>query len=91
MTDMNPFIHCLCLFILIFCPAFHPFIQADSVSDRYIEIIGGSNAALGEFPFMVGVVSDADGLFCGGSLISDRAVLTAAHCFDTYARVTEAV
>jgi secreted trypsin-like serine protease len=48
-------------------------------------IIGGEEAPAGAYPFMVALVmadaaDAADGQFCGGQLISDRLVLTAAHC-----------
>ena len=42
-------------------------------------ITGGSTAARGQFPWQVALIIDS-GSFCGGSLISDRWVLTAAHC-----------
>jgi secreted trypsin-like serine protease len=42
-------------------------------------ITGGSTAARGQFPWQVALTID-NSWFCGGSLISSRWVLTAAHC-----------
>jgi secreted trypsin-like serine protease len=39
-----------------------------------INVVGGTRAAAGEFPFMVYLGG------CGGSLVAPRVVLTAAHC-----------
>jgi len=43
------------------------------------QIIGGVDAALGQFPWQVGMNVDRQ-WFCGGSLIMKNWVLTAAHC-----------
>lgn len=44
-----------------------------------VGIIGGHEATPGMFPYMVSLFGK-QGPYCGGSLISDRFVLTAAHC-----------
>jgi len=49
--------------------------------DRIIE---GVPVAAGQWPWLVAIGRSEGGLMCGGSLISDRWVLTAAHCFPDY-------
>ncbi|XP_055627229.1 chymotrypsin-2-like [Toxorhynchites rutilus septentrionalis] len=43
-------------------------------------IVGGSNAAPGQFPYQASLRSAFNVHFCGGSIISSRYVLSAAHC-----------
>uniref|UniRef100_A0A3B5MCM3 Coagulation factor IX n=1 Tax=Xiphophorus couchianus TaxID=32473 RepID=A0A3B5MCM3_9TELE len=44
-------------------------------------IVGGRSAAPGEIPWQVGLIAKPSGqLFCGGSILSERWVITAAHC-----------
>merc|ERR1711971_1414476 len=50
----------------------------NGVEDR---IVGGFEAAHHEWPWQVALFSD-DAWFCGGSIISENYVLTAAHCAD---------
>ncbi|PNF38228.1 hypothetical protein B7P43_G12389 [Cryptotermes secundus] len=45
-------------------------------------IVGGTDAELHEFPWQVAIFLD-DLFFCGGALINDQFVLTAAHCLMT--------
>ena len=45
------------------------------------KIVGGEEAAENQWPWQVALFVD-DAWFCGGSLISENYVLTAAHCVD---------
>jgi secreted trypsin-like serine protease len=52
---------------------------------RQVKILGGTTAAPGQFPWMAALVdsgskSALDGLFCGGTVIAPRVILTAHHC-----------
>ncbi|XP_065084074.1 chymotrypsin-2-like [Ochlerotatus camptorhynchus] len=43
-------------------------------------IVGGQNAASGQFPYQVSLRSSNNAHFCGGSIVNNRYVLSAAHC-----------
>ncbi|XP_025835383.1 uncharacterized protein LOC108736795 [Agrilus planipennis] len=59
-------------------------VKADTCAVKALElIVGGEKAAPREFPHMALIGFDEDGekvWKCGGSLISERYILTAAHC-----------
>lgn len=60
-------------------------LPASAISSRDVKILGGAEAAPGQFPWMAALVdidsaNAADGIFCGGTVITPRVVLTAAHC-----------
>uniref|UniRef100_A0A2P2HX16 Trypsin-1-like n=1 Tax=Hirondellea gigas TaxID=1518452 RepID=A0A2P2HX16_9CRUS len=51
------------------------------VPNRVTRIVGGHETQVNEYPWMVMLVTPStDFNFCGGSLITSRHVLTAAHC-----------
>jgi len=54
-------------------------LQLNSDSPDPPRIVNGRVAASGEFPWMVALLKGSR-QFCGGSLIDERHVLTAAHC-----------
>lgn len=43
-------------------------------------IIGGADAQVGRYPYMVGLLSNSGFHACGGVLVAKDIVLTAAHC-----------
>ncbi|WP_035736746.1 serine protease [Glycomyces arizonensis] len=56
--------------------------RSDINRDINTEVIGGAPAADGQYPWMVALADAADPSYnyCGGSLVEDDVVLTAAHC-----------
>ncbi|CAK1556368.1 unnamed protein product [Leptosia nina] len=65
-----------------------------SIPPLGLHIIGGETASPGEFPHMVALGynrSDVLEFDCGGSLISENYVLTAAHCLDTLDQIRPSI
>ncbi|XP_017480737.1 PREDICTED: transmembrane protease serine 9 [Rhagoletis zephyria] len=65
----------------LFCRKFEEKIEISSVpcNHRSPKIIGGSEAANGELPFMVSLTRRG-GHFCGASILNEQWLVTAGHC-----------
>jgi secreted trypsin-like serine protease len=55
-------------------------------------IVGGTDIDISLAPYQVALIdataaNDRDGQFCGGSILSKRIIVTAAHCFDAVPEV----
>lgn len=73
--------------VCLIAATFLTLITASAALGFYLQprIINGEDADLGEFPWQVAILEDANGGFsqsCGGTLIAANWVLSAAHCFD---------
>ena len=71
------------LFYLLFCSSVFTlytfFILEGCGVTETNRIVGGNNTNPLEFPWMVGLSFNAT-WFCGGTLVSKKHILTAAHC-----------
>ncbi|KID30657.1 Trypsin [Prauserella sp. Am3] len=56
--------------------------NADETDGVTPNVVGGSPADISEFPYAVALTDSTGFQFCGGSLIAEDKVLTAAHCAD---------
>ncbi|XP_023058339.1 coagulation factor IX isoform X2 [Piliocolobus tephrosceles] len=50
-------------------------------------VVGGEDAKPGQFPWQVVLNGKVDA-FCGGSIVNEKWVVTAAHCVETGAKIT---
>lgn len=70
--------------ILFATAAAHPLLNPLDGSFNFEEInarvVGGSAAALGQFPWLAALRTPAGMFFCGGVIISNRWLVSAAHC-----------
>ncbi|XP_055619549.1 collagenase-like [Toxorhynchites rutilus septentrionalis] len=58
-------------------------VAASAIPERDTRVVGGAIAALGQFPYSVGLLTRINVIFgsmCSGSLVSTRFILTSANC-----------
>jgi trypsin len=60
--------------------------EPETKGDFEAKVIGGQPAEEGQYPWLVSLAYSADGAaFCGGSVIAEDIILTAAHCVEEIA------
>lgn len=78
---MNPITTALLLALLVGCALARSAVDVKDIRDMSFKIVGGKDAEKGQFPHQVSMRSKLmNAHFCGGSIISTRFILTAAHC-----------
>ncbi|XP_062416283.1 serine protease 27-like [Pungitius pungitius] len=65
--------------IVLLCGGCHSLLPACGQAPKNTRIVGGQNASPGSWPWFASIKTDGRP-FCGGSLITNQWVLTAAHC-----------
>uniref|UniRef100_A0A8C0DQI9 Coagulation factor IX n=1 Tax=Balaenoptera musculus TaxID=9771 RepID=A0A8C0DQI9_BALMU len=61
--------------------------QSNQSSNDVTRIVGGEDAIRGQFPWQVLLSDGIDG-FCGGSIVNEKWVVTAAHCIKPGVKIT---
>lgn len=61
--------------------------QSPQPFNNVIRVVGGENAKPGQFPWQV-VLNDKMGAYCGGSIVNEKWVVTAAHCIKPGVKIT---
>lgn len=70
-------------FLLIWCPGVILINFTNQTNSKHTRVIGGHNAIPHSAPYLVSIQINVIGHICGGSILNQHWILTAAHCIST--------
>jgi len=80
MKTQQPFALLITAFFVLFVASFLSLVES---KENQLTIAGGRDALLGELPYAIGLkLKRLRYVYCGGAILNEKYILTAAHCFD---------
>ena len=92
---LSPWLHCVILYTSNRFNKKKTYLPLETECGSALErtfnkrIFNGVDAELGYWPWMAALIDKKQGLFCGGTLVKDQFILTAAHCVKYFLKISK--